>query len=142
MEVSGDEFYLWSAETPTLYTVVLNCGDQYISHKVGFHRIELDGPNMLVNGQPIIIYGVNRHEHNADSGRTVPYEAMRADMIRMKRSNINAIRAAHQPHHPDFFDLADELGFYIIAEADLECHGFNDINDTVYGASQWTSNNT
>ena len=97
---------------------------------------------MLVNGEPIIIYGVNRHEHNSDSGRTVPYEAMRADMIRMKQSNINTIRTAHQPHHPDFYDLADELGFYLIAEADLECHGFNDINDTIYGASQWTSNNT
>lgn len=142
MQVSGDDFHLWSAETPTLYTVVLKYGDQYISQKVGFHRVELDGPNMLVNGEPIIIYGVNRHEHSAQSGRTVKYEDMRADMIRMKQSNINAIRAAHQPHHPDFFDLADELGFYIIAEADLECHGFNDINDTVYGASQWTSNNT
>lgn len=142
MEVSGDDFHLWSAETPTLYTVVLQAGEQYVSQKVGFHRIELSGSNFLVNGEPIIIYGVNRHEHNAELGRVVPYENMRADMIKMKQSNINTIRAAHQPHHPDFFDLADELGFYVIAEADLECHGFNDINDTIYGASQWTSNNT
>ncbi|KAI7703040.1 glycoside hydrolase family 2 protein [Hortaea werneckii] len=142
MEVSGEDFHLWSAESPTLYTAILSAGDQYISQKVGFTRIEMKGPNMLVNGQPIIIYGVNRHEHNAHSGRTVPYEAMRADLIKMKQSNINTIRVAHQPHHPDFWDLADELGFYLIGEADLECHGFNDINDTDYGAAQWTSNNT
>jgi beta-galactosidase len=102
MQVSGDNFYLWSAETPTLYTVVLKAGEHFISPKVGFHRVELSGPNMLVNGKPIIIYGVNRHEHNADSGRTVPYEAMRADMIRMKQSNINTIRTAHQPHCSHF----------------------------------------
>jgi beta-galactosidase len=142
MQVSGNDFHLWSAETPTLYTVVLKASEHFISQKVGFHRVELSGPNMLINGKPIIIYGVNRHEHNADSGHTVPYEAMRADMIRMNQSNINTIRTAHQPHHSDFYNLADELGSYLIAEADLECHGFNDINDTVYGASQWTSINT
>ena len=66
---------------------------------------------------------------------------MRADLIRMKRSNINAIRTAHQPHHPDFFDVADELGFYVIAEADIECHGFGDVEETEEEAAKWLSDN-
>ena len=142
MQVSGDDLHLWSAEVPTLYTAILSAGDQYISQKVGITRIEQIGPNMYVNGQPIIMYGVNRHEHDAQSGRTVPYEAMISDMIKMKQNNINSIRTSHYPPHPDFWEAADELGFYVIGEADLECHGFNDINDTDYGAAQWTSNNT
>lgn len=101
----------------------------------------MSGSNFLVNGKPIIIYGVNRHEHHHLSGRTVPYEAMRADLIRMKRSNINTIRTAHQPPHPAFFDVADELGFYVISEADLECHGFNRIEDTEEQAATWLSDN-
>ena len=128
-EVKGDDFHLWSAEAPNLYTLLITFNDRTISQKVGFRRVESKGSNFLVNGKPIMIYGVNRHEHNAISGRTVPYEAMRADLIRMKQSNINTIRTAHQPPHPDFFDVADELGFYVIAEADIECHGFGDLSD-------------
>ncbi|KAL3461218.1 glycosyl hydrolases family 2, TIM barrel domain-containing protein [Aspergillus heterothallicus] len=141
VHVEGSDFHLWSAETPNLYTVLLQFNNRIISQRVGFRRVEMSGPNFLVNGQPIIIYGVNRHEHNYTSGRTVPYESMRADLMLMKRSNINAIRTAHQPHHPDFYDVADELGFYIIAEADIECHGFGNIEETEEGAAQWTSDN-
>ncbi|KAL4893594.1 glycosyl hydrolases family 2, TIM barrel domain-containing protein [Aspergillus ambiguus] len=140
-EVRGNDFLLWSAETPNLYTMVIQFNGRTISQKIGFRRIEMSGSNFLVNGKPIILYGVNRHEHNYLSGRTVPYEAMRADLIRMKRSNINAIRAAHQPHHPSFFDVADELGFYVIAEADIECHGFGNIEGTEAEAATWTSDN-
>ncbi|KAG2415026.1 hypothetical protein HFD88_006216 [Aspergillus terreus] len=140
-KVQGDDFQLWSAETPNLYTVLIEFNGRTISQKVGFRRIEMSGSNFLVNGKPITLYGVNRHEHNHLSGRTVPYEAMRADLMRMKRSNINAIRAAHQPHHPSFYDVADELGFYVIAEADLECHGFINIEDTEEQAASWTSDN-
>lgn len=141
-EFSGDELELWSAESPSLYTMLLTFNGRTISQKVGFRRIEKSGPNFLVNGEPIIIYGVNRHEHHPLSGRTVPYEAMRADLIRMKRSNINTIRTAHQPHHPSFFDVADELGFYVIAEADLECHGFTTIEGgSEENAAKWLSDN-
>lgn len=140
-KVQGDDFQLWSAETPNLYTVLIEFNGRTIGQKVGFRRIEMSGSNFLVNGKPITLYGVNRHEHNHLSGRTVPYEAMRADLMRMKRSNINAIRAAHQPHHPSFYDVADELGFYVIAEADLECHGFINIEDTEEQAASWTSDN-
>ncbi|KAL3490661.1 glycosyl hydrolases family 2, TIM barrel domain-containing protein [Aspergillus germanicus] len=141
IRVEGNDFHLWSAETPNLYTVLIEFAGRTISQKVGFRRVEMSGPNFLVNGQPIIIYGVNRHEHNYTSGRTVPYESMRADLMLMKRSNINAIRTAHQPHHPSFYDVADELGFYVIAEADIECHGFGNIEETEEGAAQWTSDN-
>ncbi|KAL4943785.1 hypothetical protein BDV06DRAFT_129617 [Aspergillus oleicola] len=140
-KVEGDDFHLWSAETPNLYTVLIEFNGRTISQKIGFRRIEMSGPNFHVNGQPIILYGVNRHEHNYTSGRTVPYESMRADLIRMKRSNINAIRTAHQPHHPSFYDVADELGFYVITEADIECHGFGDIEETEELAASWTSDN-
>ncbi|KAF9883700.1 hypothetical protein FE257_003038 [Aspergillus nanangensis] len=140
-KVQGSDFHIWSAETPNLYTILIEFNGRTISQKVGFRRIEMSGPNFHVNGKPIIIYGVNRHEHHYLSGRTVPYETMRADLIRMKQSNINTIRTAHQPHHPSFFDVADELGFYVIAEADLECHGFGNIEETEEQAASWTSDN-
>lgn len=141
-EFGNDELELWSAESPSLYTVLITFNGRTISQKVGFRRIELSGPNFLVNGEPIIIYGVNRHEHHPLTGRTVPYEAMRADLVRMKRSNINTIRTAHQPHHPALYDVADELGFYVIAEADLECHGFSTVEGgSEEKAAQWLSDN-
>ncbi|KAL4903013.1 hypothetical protein BDW74DRAFT_186625 [Aspergillus multicolor] len=140
-DVEGDDFLLWSAETPNLYTVLIEFNGRTISQKVGFRRVEMRGSNFLVNGEPIIIYGVNRHEHNYTSGRTVPYESMRADLILMKRSNINAIRTAHYPQHPSFYDVADELGFYVITEADIECHGFLTIEGTEEKAAAWTSDN-
>ncbi|KAK2762702.1 hypothetical protein FQN54_000876 [Arachnomyces sp. PD_36] len=141
-DIASDELELWSAESPSLYTVLLTFNGRTISQKAGFRRIERDGPNFIVNGEPIIIYGVNRHEHHHLSGRTVPYESMRADLIRMKQSNINTIRTAHQPHHPDLYDVADELGFYVIAEADLECHGFSNVEGgDEEKAATWTSDN-
>ncbi|KAG9255873.1 intracellular beta-galactosidase BgaD [Emericellopsis atlantica] len=141
-EVTGDDFLLYSAETPHLYTILITFNSRTISQKIGFRRVEIVGSNFHVNGQPIILYGVNRHEHHHLSGRTIPYEAMRADLIRMKQSNINAIRTSHQPPHPDFFDVADELGFYVIAEADLECHGFGPVaNWDEEEAAQWLSDN-
>lgn len=139
--ISGDDFQLWSAETPNLYTLLITFNGRTISQKVGLRRVELKGSNFLVNGKPITIYGVNRHEHNPLSGRTVPYDFMRKDLIKMKQSNINTIRTAHQPPHPDFFDVADELGFYVISEADLECHGFGRVSDGDEEAAEWTSNN-
>ncbi|KAL4803835.1 glycosyl hydrolases family 2, TIM barrel domain-containing protein [Aspergillus unguis] len=139
--IDGADLHLWSAETPNLYTVTIEFNGRTISQKVGFKRVEMSGSNFLVNGEPIIIYGVNRHEHNYTSGRTVPYESMRSDLIHMKQSNINAIRTSHYPPHPSFFDVADELGFYVIAEADLECHGFKNIEGTEEKAAAWTSDN-
>ncbi|KAI8169034.1 Beta-galactosidase [Colletotrichum sp. SAR 10_70] len=139
--LTGQDFHLWSAETPTLYTLLVTFNGRTISQRIGLRRVEIVGSNFHVNGKPITIYGVNRHEHNAISGRTVPYANMRADLIRMKRSNINTIRTSHQPPHPDFFDVADELGFYLISEADLECHGFGKVEEMDEKAAEWTSDN-
>ncbi|KAG5793101.1 hypothetical protein H9Q69_007839 [Fusarium xylarioides] len=140
-KLSGEDFHIWSAETPNLYTILITFNGRTISQKVGLRRVETKGSNFYVNGKPIIIYGVNRHEHHHLTGRTISYENMRKDLLLMKRSNINAIRTAHQPPHPDFFDVADELGFYVIAESDLECHGFGGIEETEEEAAEWLSNN-
>lgn len=122
--VTGDDLQLWSAEHPALYTLLITYNSRVISHRVGFRRIELKGANFLVNAKPLILYGVNRHEHHPLFGRAVPYEWMRADLILMKKSNINAVRCSHQPNDPRFYEVCDELGLYVMAEADVESHGF------------------
>lgn len=130
--LDGDDLQLWSAETPTLYTLLITFRGRTISQKIGFRRVVQEGGNFYVNGKPITLYGVNRHEHHHLTGRTVAYEDMRHDLLNMKRWNINAIRTAHQPHHPTLYQVADELGFYVIAEADQECHGFNNVPDPTW----------
>lgn len=148
---------LWSAEQPTLYTVTLSSAQTFVSSRVGFRKVEMKDTNLLVNGKPIIFYGVNRHEHHPLFGRTVPYDFLKEDLLLMKRHNINAIRTSHQPNDPALYTLCDELGIYIMAEADLECHGFDppqraeirdslltgsDLQDVVFkGASKYTTDN-
>lgn len=114
----------WTAETPYLYTLLLEVDGLFTSHKVGFRRAELIDGVFCVNGAPIKIRGVNRHEHHPESGRTVPYEFLRRDLQTMKLFSINAIRTSHYPNDQRFYDLANEFGFWVIDEADLECHGF------------------
>ncbi|SPN98631.1 related to beta-galactosidase/beta-glucuronidase [Cephalotrichum gorgonifer] len=127
--VEGDQLKLWSAEDPVLYTLTLSYNGRVICHRIGFRRIELKDAKMLVNGKPIIFYGVNRHEHHPEHGRAVPYEYMRADLLLMKSHNINALRCSHQPNDPRLYEVADELGLYVIAEADLESHGFTTVEN-------------
>ncbi|KAI1200127.1 glycoside hydrolase family 2 protein [Nemania serpens] len=114
----------WTAETPYLYTLILRRGGVYIAQKIGFRRTDLINGVFCVNGSPIKIRGVNRHEHNAESGRTVPYGSLLQDFATMKSFGINAIRTCHYINDPRFYDLADTLGFWVVDEADLECHGF------------------
>ena len=120
----------WTAETPHLYTLVLTLFDdkgrvlEAISQAVGIRTVEIRGPLFLVNGQPIKIKGVNRHEHHADLGRAVSLEAMIHDVQLMKMHNINAVRTSHYPDDPRWYDLCDQYGIYIIDECDLETHGF------------------
>jgi beta-galactosidase/beta-glucuronidase len=120
----------WSAESPYLYHVVHLLKDPYgktveiIPTRVGFRSVELVDGLILINGLPIKFKGVNRHDHHPDFGRAVPYESMVEDIILMKQHNINAVRTAHYPNDPRFYDLCDEYGLYVIDEADLECHGF------------------
>ncbi|KAI1100081.1 glycoside hydrolase family 2 protein [Jackrogersella minutella] len=117
----------WTAETPYLYTLVLSVGSVYVTQKVGFRRAELIDGVFCVNGSPIKIRGVNRHEHKPQSGRTVPYADLKWDLQLMKAFNINAIRTSHYPNDPRLYDLADQMGFWVVDEADLECHGFIEV---------------
>lgn len=131
----------WTAETPYLYTLILNlCSDDScsLSQRIGFRSINLVDGVFCVNGNPIKIRGVNRHEHHPDHGRAVPYEFMKHDLLLMKRNNINAVRTCHQINDPRFYDLADELGLWVLDEADLECHGFA---ATGADAAKFTSDN-
>lgn len=121
----------WTAETPDLYTLIISFNDHFIAHRIGFRRIEIKDGLYMINGQRIVFRGVNRHEHHPKHGRTVPYDWLKQDLLLMKRHNINAVRTSHQPSHPDLYHLADELGLYIMDEADLECHGFASVEEDV-----------
>ncbi|WP_051404774.1 glycoside hydrolase family 2 TIM barrel-domain containing protein [Bacillus cihuensis] len=119
----------WNAETPYLYDVVitlLNSNSEVIEvipQKSGFRNIEIKGGQLLVNGVAVMFKGVNRHDAHPDFGRAVPVSSMLEDLLLMKQHNINAVRTAHYPNDPRFYDLCDRLGFYVIDETDLECHG-------------------
>jgi beta-galactosidase len=120
----------WTAETPYLYNVEISLvsedGEphQKISHKVGFRQVELYNGNLTVNGKAILFRGVNHHDHHPKTGRAVPLSFLKHDLLMMKRYNMNAVRCSHYPSHPKFYDICDELGLWVIDEADLECHGF------------------
>ncbi len=126
----------WSAENPCLYTLLITLRDakgeiiEVIPGKFGFRSVELKDGNMLVNGVPIMIKGVNRHDHHPDLGRAVPLECMVEDILLMKRHNINAVRTSHYPNDPRFLDLCDYYGLYVLDETDLECHGFQIVKNT------------
>ncbi|MFD7401593.1 glycoside hydrolase family 2 TIM barrel-domain containing protein [Streptomyces sp. NPDC059866] len=118
----------WTAETPELYelTVRLHRADGTVAdtsrHRTGFRDVEIVGRDLLVNGERVFIRGVNRHDFHPLTGRTVSYDDMRADLVLLKRFGFNAIRTAHYPNDPSLYDLADELGFYVVDEADIESH--------------------
>ena len=120
----------WTAETPYLYTLLLSTPDCSISQRIGFRKSELKNGVFTVNGKPIKFRGVNRHEHHPDHGRAVPYEFFKNDLLLMKTHNINAIRTSHQPNDIRLYDLADELGLWVMDECDLECHGFGEIDNS------------
>lgn len=114
----------WTAETPELVEIVVRTEAERATLAVGFRSITIEDAQLKVNGRRIRIRGVNRHEHHPDLGRVVPRETVEAELRLMKQHNINAIRTSHYPPHPDLPGLADELGFYLIDECDLETHGF------------------
>jgi len=129
-EVSG--IRPWSSELPVLYplTVALRspAGEvvEQVSFHVGFRRVEIIGLDLLVNGRRVFIRGVNRHDFDRHTGRVIARDDMRADLVAMKRFGFNAVRTSHYPNDPAFLDLCDELGLYVIAEADIESHAFID----------------
>ncbi|MEV0822187.1 glycoside hydrolase family 2 TIM barrel-domain containing protein [Nonomuraea rubra] len=117
----------WTAETPRLYEAVVTCPGETVRVRVGFRTISIVDGVLLANGRPLLLKGVNRHEFHPERGRAVPYETMREDVLLMKRHNVNAVRTSHYPPHPDFLDLCDELGLWVIDECDLETHGFGQV---------------
>ena len=119
----------WSAETPQLYDlcITLSQGKKVIDRrtlKVGFKTVSVrDDGALLINGERIIIHGVDRHDHSQWNGRTISKEETEADIRNMKRLNVNAVRTSHYPDNPYFYELCDQYGIYVLAEADVECHG-------------------
>ena len=132
--------YKWTAETPYLYTLYMTLADQdgsvieVIPQKVGFRKVEIRDRQLLVNGQPILIKGADRHEMDPYGGYVVPLERMVEDIRIMKQMNINAVRTSHYPDDPRWYDLCDEYGIYLVAEANLEGHGM------MYGPSPLARN--
>ncbi|KAJ5620232.1 hypothetical protein N7510_004216 [Penicillium lagena] len=124
----------WTAETPNLYDLQIALRSatdethtlQEIKHSVGFRQVEIVKGNITVNGSPVLFRGVNRHDHHPLFGRAVPLSYLREDLLLMKRHNINSVRCCHYPSHPRLYELCDELGLWVMDEADLECHGFYD----------------
>ncbi len=134
-EILVPEAAAWSAEEPNLYTltVELVAADGTVQEatgcRIGFRRVERKNRELHINGQPVLICGVNRHDHHDTLGKVVPYETMRRDVELMKRFNFNAVRTSHYPNAPEFYDLCDEYGLYVVDECNLECHAFcNDLS--------------
>ncbi|GAA5041196.1 beta-galactosidase [Marivirga lumbricoides] len=120
----------WSAEKPYLYQMVINLKDakgnvlQSTGSKVGFREVKIANGQLLVNGQPVLLKGVNRHEHDERYGHVISRESMLKDIELFKQNNINAVRTSHYPNDPLWYQLCDEYGIYVIDEANIETHGF------------------
>jgi beta-galactosidase len=117
---------LWSAERPSLYTLELTAGGETVACRVGFRDVEVRDRQLLVNGEPVRINGVNRHEHDDRRGRALTRESMERDVLLMKRFNVNAVRTAHYPDDPYWLDLCDRYGLYVVDEANIESHAYYD----------------
>ncbi len=134
----------WSAEAPNLYTLLLTTKDaagkvlEVIPTRVGFRSVEIRSGHLLVNGQPVLMRGVNRHESDPDLGQVVTRERMLEDIRLMKQNNINAVRTCHYPNVPEWYALCDEYGLYVIDEANIESHGIGYAEDQTLGhKSSW-----
>lgn len=134
---------LWSAEKPNLYKLLLTLSDgggkvlEVIPVRIGFRKIEIRDGLLLLNGQRLLVKGVNRHEHDPDLGHVMTEERMRGDIELMKRMNMNAVRLSHYPNAPRFYDLCDEYGLYVIDEANIEAHGVMNTPFLLPGDPAW-----
>ncbi|MBC2604754.1 glycoside hydrolase family 2 TIM barrel-domain containing protein [Pelagicoccus albus] len=130
----------WTAETPELYTLLLKVTPEggepeYTSTRIGFRKVEIKNSQLLVNGQPVYLKGVNLHDHDPVTGHVVSEELVRLDLRLMKENNINAIRCSHYPKNHFFYDLCDEYGFYVVDEANIETHGMGTTNQGSFDES-------
>ncbi|WNJ17081.1 glycoside hydrolase family 2 TIM barrel-domain containing protein [Pontibacter sp. G13] len=129
----------WTAETPNLYTILMTLIDpsgqplEVVRQRVGFRNIEIQNRQLLVNGKPITIRGVNRHETHPETGHVITRETMIEDIRLMKLHNINAVRTSHYPNHPEWYDLCDEYGLYVVDEANIESHPLTHHDSTQIG---------
>jgi len=119
----------WSAESPTLYRVLLTLRDaggkviEVVPCRIGFRKVEIKGGELLINGRAILFKGVNRHEHDPDRGQAITVDTMVRDILIMKQNNINSVRTCHYPDQPIWYELCDQYGLYLIDEANIESHG-------------------
>ena len=131
--------FLWSAEIPNLYTLVISLHRgkkilESVTHKVGFRSSEIKDGQLLVNGKAVLLKGVNRHEHDPVTGHVISTESMLRDIQLMKQNNINTVRTSHYPNDPYWYELCDKYGLYVIDEANIESHGMG------YGAKSLAKN--
>ncbi len=134
----------WSAEKPHLYTLLVKLKNEKgeiietESCKFGFRKVEIKEGQLLLNGAPILIKGVNRHEHDPDTGHAVSLDSMVKDILLMKQFNINTVRTAHYPDDPQWYELCDQYGIYVIDEANIESHGIGyRPEDTLANKPEW-----
>ncbi|ECG8257509.1 beta-galactosidase [Salmonella bongori] len=125
---------LWSAETPNLYRAValLHTADNTLIEAeacdIGFRQVRIENGLLLLNGKPLLIRGVNRHEHHPQQGQVMDYDTMLKDILLMKQNNFNAVRCSHYPNHPLWYTLCDRYGLYVVDEANIETHGMTPMN--------------
>jgi beta-galactosidase len=134
----------WSAETPYLYQLLLTLKDasgavlEVIPAKVGFRKVEIKNARLLVNGQAVLIKGVNRHEHSEETAKYVDLASMVRDIRLMKKFNVNAVRTSHYPNSPAWYDLCDQYGLYVLDEANIEVHHYgNDERNRLSNDPAW-----
>ena len=119
-----EDALLWNAETPFLYQLIVECNGEFIERKIGFRTISAsEKGELLINGTPVKLKGVNRHDSHPEFGYVTDFEHMKRDVFLMKQHNINCVRTSHYPNHPEFYELCDKYGLYVIDECDQETHG-------------------
>ncbi len=119
----------WTAETPNLYTTVLKLGEEIVSARTGFRKVEIKGRVFCINGVPVKLKGANRHENWPDTGHYVSEERMIEDLKLLKGCNSNHVRTCHYTDDPRWYELCDQWGIYLVAEANVESHGYMNVLD-------------
>ncbi len=133
MDFPLKEVELWSSESPALYTLSLSLDSpdgkviEALSLKTGFRKVEIRNQELLINGRPVMIKGVNRHEHDPLTGKTITRESMIQDLKLLKQFNFNAVRNSHYPNCPEWYELCDQYGIYLVDEANIEAHDYYDV---------------